>query len=382
LPEEIVNSINSKDIYAVSVLSGNRNFEGRISPHIKANYLASPPLVVAYALAGHMEFDLYKDSLGKSNDGKEIYLKDIWPSNKEIEETLADALNAEMFVKRYSNVSEGPKQWQEIKTEKTSIYNWDPGSTYVKKPPFFENLPKDPEGIKAIKEARPLLILGDMVTTDHISPAGNIQKESPTGEYFMEHQILPKDYNSYGSRRGNHEVMMRGTFANIRIKNEMAPGTEGGFTKVYPEEKVMPIYDAVKEYKKRGTDLVVIGGKEYGTGSSRDWAAKGTKLLGVKVVIAESFERIHRSNLIGMGVLPLQFTDKMNRKNLNLIGSELITIIELEKGIEPSNQVLVEIKYASGDIKKIKTLCRIDTKNELEYYKNGGILQYVLRKMM
>jgi len=382
LPEEIVNSINSKDIYAVSVLSGNRNFEGRISPHIKANYLASPPLVVAYAIAGHMEFDLYKDSLGKSKEGKEIYLKDIWPSNKEIEDTLADALNAEMFVKRYSNVSEGPKQWQEIKTENTSIYNWDSGSTYVKKPPFFENLPKDPEGIKAINDARPLLILGDMVTTDHISPAGNIQKESPTGEYFMEHQILPKDYNSYGSRRGNHEVMMRGTFANIRIKNEMAPGTEGGFTKVYPEEKVMPIYDAVKEYKKRGTDLVVIGGKEYGTGSSRDWAAKGTKLLGVKVVIAESFERIHRSNLIGMGVLPLQFTDKMNRKKLNLIGSELITIIELEKGIEPSDQVLVEIKYASGDIKKIKTLCRIDTKNEMEYYKNGGILQYVLRKMM
>ena len=382
LPEEIVDSINSKDIYAVSVLSGNRNFEGRISPHIKANYLASPPLVVAYALAGHMEFDLYKDSLGKSKEGKEIYLKDIWPSNKEIEDTLADALNAEMFVKRYSNVSEGPKQWQEIKTENTSIYNWDSGSTYVKKPPFFENLPKDPEGIKAINDARPLLILGDMVTTDHISPAGNIQKESPTGEYFMEHQILPKDYNSYGSRRGNHEVMMRGTFANIRIKNEMAPGTEGGFTKVYPEEKVMPIYDAVKEYKKRGTDLVVIGGKEYGTGSSRDWAAKGTKLLGVKAVIAESFERIHRSNLIGMGVLPLQFTDKMNRKNLNLIGSELITIIELEKGIEPSDQVLVEIKYASGDIKKIKTLCRIDTKNEMEYYKNGGILQYVLRKMM
>jgi len=382
LPEEIVNSINSKDIYAVSVLSGNRNFEGRISPHIKANYLASPPLVVAYAIAGHMEFDLYHDSLGKSKEGKEIYLKDIWPSNKEIEDTLADALNAEMFVKRYSNVSEGPKQWQEIKTENTSIYNWDSGSTYVKKPPFFENLPKDPEGIKAINDARPLLILGDMVTTDHISPAGNIQKESPTGEYFMEHQILPKDYNSYGSRRGNHEVMMRGTFANIRIKNEMAPGTEGGFTKVYPEEKVMPIYDAVKEYKKRGTDLVVIGGKEYGTGSSRDWAAKGTKLLGVKVVIAESFERIHRSNLIGMGVLPLQFTDKMNRKNLNLKGSELITIIELEKGIEPSDQVLVEIKYASGDIKKVKTLCRIDTKNEMEYYKNGGILQYVLRKMM
>jgi aconitate hydratase len=382
LPDEIVKAIEKEDIYAVSVLSGNRNFEGRISPHIKANYLASPPLVVAYALAGHMEFDLYNEPLGKSKEGKDIYLKDIWPSNKEIENTLREALNAEMFIKRYSNVSEGPKQWQKIKTKKTSIYNWDSSSTYVKKPPFFDNLPDKPEGFKEVKDARPLLILGDMVTTDHISPAGNIQKESPTGEYFMEHQILPKDYNSYGSRRGNHEVMMRGTFANIRIKNEMAPGTEGGFTKLYPEEKVMPVYDAVVEYKKRGTDLVVIGGKEYGTGSSRDWAAKGTKLLGIKVVIAESFERIHRSNLIGMGILPLQFADNMNRKNLNLIGSELISIIGLENGINPSDKVSVEIKYISGDIKKISTLCRIDTKNELEYYKNGGILQYVLRKMI
>jgi aconitate hydratase len=382
LPDGIVKAIEKENIYAVSVLSGNRNFEGRISPHIKANYLASPPLVVAYALAGHMEFDLYKEPLGKSKEGKDIFLKDIWPSNKEIEDTLREALNAEMFIKRYSNVSEGPKQWQEIKTENTSIYNWDPGSTYVKKPPFFENLSDKPEGFKPIKDARPLLILGDMVTTDHISPAGNIQKESPTGEYFMEHQILPKDYNSYGSRRGNHEVMMRGTFANIRIKNEMAPGTEGGFTKLYPEEKVMPVYSAVEEYKKRGTDLAVIGGKEYGTGSSRDWAAKGTKLLGVKVVIAESFERIHRSNLIGMGVLPLQFTEGNNRTNLNLIGSELITVLDIQKGVNPSDYVQVEIKYASGDIKKIKTLCRIDTKNELEYYKNGGILQYVLRNMI
>ncbi|MDA7783280.1 aconitate hydratase AcnA [Candidatus Pelagibacter sp.] len=382
LPEEIVQAIDKENIYAVSVLSGNRNFEGRISPHIKANYLASPPLVVAYALAGHMEFDLYKEPLGKSKDGKDVYLKDIWPSNKEIEDTLRESLNAEMFVKRYSNVSEGPKQWQEIKTENTSIYNWDSGSTYVKKPPFFENLPNQPEGFKPIKDARPLLILGDMVTTDHISPAGNIQKESPTGEYFMEHQILPTDYNSYGSRRGNHEVMMRGTFANIRIRNEMAPGTEGGFTKLYPEEKVMPVYNAVEEYKKRGTDLVVIGGKEYGTGSSRDWAAKGTKLLGVTVVIAESFERIHRSNLIGMGVLPLQFTEGNNRINLKLTGSELITVLQIEEGINASDHVQVEIKYASGDIKKIKTLCRIDTKNELEYYKNGGILQYVLRNMI
>ena len=382
LAENIVEAIQKENLYAVSVLSGNRNFEGRISPHIKANYLASPPLVVAYALAGHMEFDLIKDSFGKDKNGKDIFLKDIWPSNKEIEDTLKISLNADMFVKRYSNVSEGPKQWQEIKTEKSSIYNWDENSTYVKKPPFFENLSDDPEGFKEIKNARPLLILGDMVTTDHISPAGNIQKDSPTGEYFMNYQILPKDYNSYGSRRGNHEVMMRGTFANIRIKNEMAPGTEGGFTKLYPEEKVMSVYDAVVEYKKRGTDLVVIGGKEYGTGSSRDWAAKGTKLLGVKVVIAESFERIHRSNLIGMGILPLQFTENMNRKNLNLLGSELISVVDIEKGINPSDKVKVEIKYASGDVKIIDTLCRIDTKNELEYYKNGGILQYVLRNMI
>jgi len=382
LPENIVEAIQKENIYTVSVLSGNRNFEGRISPHIKANYLASPPLVVAYALAGHMEFDLYKEPLGKSKDGKDIYLKDIWPSNKEIEDTLRESLNAEMFVRRYSNISEGPKQWQKIKTENTSIYNWDPGSTYVKKPPFFDNLPNEPEGFSEIKDARPLLILGDMITTDHISPAGNIQIESPTGEYFMERQILPKDYNSYGSRRGNHEVMMRGAFANIRIRNEMVPEREGGFTKLYPEEKIMPVYDAVVEYKKRGTDLVVIGGKEYGTGSSRDWAAKGTKLLGVKVVIAESFERIHRSNLIGMGVLPLQFTDGMNRTNINLTGSELISVLDLKKGILPSDKIEVEIKYVSGDVKKVNMLCRIDTKNELEYYKNGGILQYVLRNMI
>ncbi len=382
LPENITDAVKQNNLYAVSVLSGNRNFEGRISPLVKANYLASPPLVVAYAIAGSMRMDLYKDPLGKDNKGQDVYLKDIWPSNKDIEDTLKQSLNPEMFVNRYSNVSEGPEQWQKIKVDKGSIYNWEENSTYVKKPPFFENLPDEPEGFKEIKDARPLLILGDMVTTDHISPAGSIQKESPTGNYFMKHQILPKDYNSYGARRGNHEVMMRGTFANIRIKNEMAPGTEGGFTKLYPEEKVMPIYDAVVEYKKRGTDLVVFGGKEYGTGSSRDWAAKGTKLLGIKAVIAESFERIHRSNLIGMGVLPLQFVDNMNRQNLKLKGSELISVLGLEKGINPGDHLEVEIKYATGDIKKIKMLCRIDTKNELEYYKNGGILQYVLRNMI
>ena len=382
LADNISETIKNNNIYAVSVLSGNRNFEGRISPLIKANYLASPPLVVAYAIAGNMWTDLYNEPLGKDNDGRDVYLKDIWPSNQEIEETLRNSLNAEMFIKRYSDVSKGPEQWQKIKTDESSIYNWEDTSTYVKKPPFFDNLTDEPEGFKEIKDARPLLILGDSITTDHISPAGSIQKDSPTGEYFMKHQILPKDYNSYGARRGNHEVMMRGTFANIRIRNEMAPGTEGGFTKLFPEEKVIPIYDAVVEYKKRGTDLVVIGGKEYGTGSSRDWAAKGTKLLGIKAVIAESFERIHRSNLIGMGILPLQFINDVNRKNLKLIGSELVSIMDIEKGINPSDEVTVEIKYVSGEIKKIKTLCRIDTKNELEYYKNGGILQYVLRNMI
>ena len=382
LPENISNAIKENDLYAVSVLSGNRNFEGRINAQVKANYLASPPLVVAYALAGSMNFDMYKDSLGKDKEGKDVYLKDIWPSNKEIEDTLLRSLNAEMFIKRYANVSLGPKEWQEIKTDATSIYKWDDHSTYVKRPPFFDNMTDNPEGFSAIKDARPLLILGDMITTDHISPAGSIQKESPTGEYFMKFQVVPKDYNSYGARRGNHEVMMRGTFANIRIRNEMAPGTEGGFTKLYPDEKVMPVFDAVTEYKKSGTDLVIIAGKEYGTGSSRDWAAKGTKLLGVKAVIAESFERIHRSNLVGMGVLPLQFIDGVDRKNLKLIGSELFTILNIEKGVNPLDKVDVEIKFTDGSIKKIKTLCRIDTENEVEYYKNGGILQYVLRKMI
>ena len=382
LPENISKSIKENDIYAVSVLSGNRNFEGRISPLVKANYLASPPLVVAYSLAGSMQVDLYKDPIGKDKDGKEVYLKDIWPSNKEIEAVLLKSLNPEMFRERYSNVLKGPLQWQNIKTKESSIYEWDDNSTYVKKPPFFENLSPEPEGFQPIKDARPLLILGDSVTTDHISPAGTIQKESPTGEYFMKHQILPKDYNSYGSRRGNHEVMMRGTFANIRIRNEVAPETEGGFTKLFPENKVMPIYDAVVEYKNRGTDLIVIGGKEYGTGSSRDWAAKGTKLLGIKAVIAESFERIHRSNLIGMGILPLQFINGINRQNLKLNGSELFTIVGLENGLKPLEEIETEIKYNNGEIKKIKVLSRIDTNNELEYYKNGGILQFVLRNMI
>ncbi len=382
LDDKISKSIRDKNLYAVSVLSGNRNFEGRISPDVKANYLASPPLVVAYAIAGSMDVDLFNDPIGQDKDGKDVFMKDIWPSNKEIEDLILKSISAEMFKSRYANVSEGPKEWQDIRVAESDIYNWNDGSTYVKKPPFFENLPEKPEGFKEIKEARPLLMLADTITTDHISPAGTIQKEGPTGSYFMERQVLPKDFNSYGTRRGNHEVMMRGTFANIRIRNEMAPGTEGGFTTLYPEKKIMSVYDASVEYQKRGTPLVVIAGKEYGTGSSRDWAAKGTKLLGIKAVIAESFERIHRSNLVGMGILPLQFIDGMDRKKLNLKGSELITIVDIEKGVSPRENVKVEIKYADGSVKVIDALCRIDTDNEILYYENGGILQYVLRKMI
>ena len=382
LNKDISDAINQNDLYAVSVLSGNRNFEGRISPDVKANYLASPPLVVAYAIAGTMNFDLYKSPLGKDKNGKDVFLKDIWPSNKEIEEIMLTSLDSEMFKKRYSNVSEGPKEWREINTVDSDIYNWQENSTYVKRPPFFDDLPDKPEGFKPINDARILLVLGDTVTTDHISPAGSIKKESPTGDYFEKFQIQQKDFNSYGARRGNHEVMMRGTFGNIKIRNEMAPGTEGGFTILYPEGKSMSVYEAAMEYKKRNEDLVVVAGKEYGTGSSRDWAAKGTKLIGIKAVLAESFERIHRSNLVGMGVLPLQFKEGFDRKKLNITGAELITVIDIKDGVKPREEVTCEIKYKDGTSKKIQVLCRIDTENEVEYYKNGGILQYVLRNML
>ena len=314
--------------------------------------------------------------------GKDVFLKDIWPTNKEINDVIQSSIDEEMFIKRYSNITVGPKEWNEIATKDNSIYEWKDESTYVKKPPFFENMSEKPEGFKEIKNARPLLILGDTVTTDHISPAGTIQKEGPTGEYFMKHQVQQKDFNSYGARRGNHEVMVRGAFGNIRIRNEMVKEKEGGYTKIYPEGKIVSVYDAAMEYKKRKENLVLIVGKEYGTGSSRDWAAKGTKLLGIKAVIAESFERIHRSNLVGMGILPLQFQSGFDRKKLDLQGSELISILDFEKGISPGDIVNCEIKFADGSTKKIKLLSRIDTANELEYYKNGGILQFVLRKMI
>ncbi len=381
LAEPIAGAIEEGDLVATAVLSGNRNFEGRISPHVKANYLASPPLVVAYAIAGSMTRDLQNDPLGKDTDGNLVYLKDVWPTNAEIAETIAKALTPDMFKNRYGNVSQGPKAWQAISVAEGETYQWQPGSTYIRHPSFFEGLSGAPAEISDISGARPLAMLGDSVTTDHISPAGGITADGPAGTYLTGHQVAPKDFNSYGSRRGNHEVMMRGTFANIRIRNEMAPGTEGGVTTHVPSGEVMSIYDAAMKYAEEGTPLIVIGGKEYGTGSSRDWAAKGTSLLGVKAVIVESFERIHRSNLVGMGVLPLQFKDGMNRETLKLDGSETFELMGLSGGITPGMNVALHIHRADGTKETVSLTCRIDTLDEIEYVKAGGILQYVLRNM-
>ena len=381
LAEPIASAIETEDLVATAVLSGNRNFEGRISPHVKANYLASPPLVVAYALAGSMTRDLGHDPLGKDSEGNPVYLKDIWPSNAEIRETIDKALTPAMFKARYANVSEGPKAWQEISVAEGETYNWQPGSTYIQHPTFFEGLSGAPAEITDISGARPLAILGDSVTTDHISPAGGIATDGPAGSYLNEHQVAPADYNSYGSRRGNHEVMMRGTFANIRIRNEMAPGTEGGVTRHMPSGDAMSIFDAAMRYADENVPLIVFGGKEYGTGSSRDWAAKGTRLLGVKAVIVESFERIHRSNLVGMGVLPLQFKGGMTRQTLKLDGSETFELTGLSGGLAPGMDVALHIHRADGVNEEITLTCRIDTLDEIEYVKAGGILQYVLRNM-
>ena len=382
LPEPIAEAVESGDLVVAAVLSGNRNFEGRIHPQVRANYLASPPLVVAYALAGSMKVDLRNDPLGEGADGKPVYLKDIWPSNQEIRETIRKALTPEMFRKRYGNVFEGPEEWRKVKVKTGMTFEWEGSSTYIAEPPYFHDMGREPKPLSDISMARPLALLGDSITTDHISPAGSIKKESPAGEYLISYQVRPADFNSYGARRGNHEVMMRGTFANIRIRNEMVPGVEGGMTKHLPDGKVMPIYEAAMLYLKEGVPLVVIGGKEYGTGSSRDWAAKGTLLLGVKAVIVESFERIHRSNLVGMGVLPLQFKDGMTRQSLKLDGSERYDILGVAQGLKPRGDLLCRIHRASGKTEEIKLLCRIDTVDELEYYRHGGILQYVLRHMM
>ena len=382
LPGPIADAITGGDLIAVSVLSGNRNFEGRVSPHTRANYLASPMLVVAYAIAGNMKVDLTKDPIGTDKKGKPVFLKDIWPSNEDIHKAIRKSVKASMFREQYATATAGDAQWKKIKTGGGLTYGWNKKSTYVKNPPYFEKLGEGLPKIADIRGARLLALLGDSITTDHISPAGSIKEASPGGSYLKEHGVKAADFNSYGSRRGNHEVMMRGTFANIRLRNEMAPGTEGGVTKLYPGGKEMSIYDASMAYQKKGTPLVIFAGKEYGTGSSRDWAAKGTRLLGVEAVIAESFERIHRSNLVGMGVLPLEFKGGVTRKSLKLDGSETIDIAGLEKGIKPRMDLSCRITYADGKTKTIDLLCRIDTANEVDYYLNGGILHYVLRNLI
>lgn len=379
LPEAIGQSVQKNDLVVSAVLSGNRNFEGRVHPQVRANWLASPPLVVAYALLGNTRVDLATAVLGNDPQGNPVYLKDIWPTQQEIATEVAKITHA-LFHKEYAEVFLGDKEWQSIEITESQAYLWDQDSTYVQRPPFFDNLPRHPEPVKSIENASILAVFGDSITTDHISPAGSIKAESPAGLYLKSHGVETKDFNSYGSRRGNHEVMMRGTFANIRIRNEMVPTIEGGFTRYIPTKETLSIYDAAMAYQENQVPLVIVAGKEYGTGSSRDWAAKGPRLLGVKAVIAESFERIHRSNLVGMGILPLQFIDDVTRKTLHLDGSEVINIVL--NGLHPGQKIDVQIKYASGEEKTITTLCRIDTQNELEYYNNGGILQYVLRNRL
>ncbi|MFN4208985.1 MAG: aconitate hydratase AcnA [Devosia sp.] len=380
LPTEISKAVQAGDLVAASVLSGNRNFEGRVNPDVKANFLASPPLVVAYAIAGSMKIDITKDPIGTSRDGKPVYLKDIWPSNHEVAEIVRKHVTKEMFQGRYSDVFKGDTNWQNIVIEGGETYGWNSSSTYVQNPPYFEGMSMEPKPITNVKDAKVLALFLDSITTDHISPAGSFKATTPAGKYLEERQVAPRDFNSYGARRGNHEVMMRGTFANIRIKNQMLPGVEGGYTKG-PDGSQMAIYDAAMAYQAAGTPLVIFAGKEYGTGSSRDWAAKGTNLLGVRAVIAQSFERIHRSNLVGMGVIPLQFKDGESWQTLGLDGTETIDIEGVTE-IAPRAQVTVKITRADGSVVNVDTLCRIDTANELDYYKHGGILHYVLRSLV
>ncbi len=382
LPDPIAKGIDDGDLVAAAVLSGNRNFEGRINPWVKANYLASPPLVVAYALAGSMTFDLYNDPLGKDLDGKHVYLKDIWPSNKDVAKTVDLCVERAMFENRYGNVYEGPNEWKAISSGGNQLFNWPDSSTYIKYPPYFENMEPEPSDPEDILGARPLLILGDSVTTDHISPAGAIPKDGPAGDYLLGYQIRPEDFNSFGSRRGNHEVMMRGTFANIRIRNEMVPNKEGGYSIHYPTNEEDSVYKVAMRYKDEGVPLVAIGGKLYGSGSSRDWAAKGSALLGIKAVIVESFERIHRSNLIGMGIMPLVFKNGQDRKLLNLDGTEIWDLTGMADGITPSMDVNACFTRSNGNKESITLLSRIETLDEVDYYLHGGILQYVLRRML
>ena len=382
LPEPVANGIQAGDLVAAAVLSGNRNFEGRIHANVRANYLASPPLVVAYALAGSMDVDLYHDPLGRDSEGNPVYLKDIWPSPEEINETMRKSVRSEMFKREYSHATEGDDRWNKMPVPQGELFKWDMQSTYVRQAPYFEGMNKIPGEPKPIHGARVLALLGDSVTTDHISPAGSIEKNGPAARYLTNNDVLPKDYNQYGARRGNHEVMMRGTFANIRLKNFLAPGTEGGVTVHLPDKKQMSIYDAAMQYQKEGIPLIVIAGKEYGTGSSRDWAAKGPRLLGIKAAIAENFERIHRSNLIGMGIVPLIFKPGENLKTHNLTGFETFDILGIGPGLKLHQELTVKANADDGKVTEFKVICRIDTPAEMDYYRHGGILEYVLRQLL
>ena len=382
LPESIARAVEEHGLVVCSVLSGNRNFEGRISPHVRANYLASPPLVVAYALAGRMDLDLYHEPLGQGSDGQDVYLKDIWPSGEEVLETAREAVTTEMFSRKYADVFSGDETWQALPIPSGDRFDWEEQSTYIKQPPFFQDMPREPQPLKNIPGMRVLALLGDSVTTDHISPAGSIPQKEPSGDYLIAQGVEPGDFNSFGSRRGNHEVMMRGTFGNIRLRNLLVPGTEGGYTRHPSSQEPLPIYDAAMKYKEEGTPLLVIAGKEYGSGSSRDWAAKGARLLGVEAVLAETYERIHRSNLIGMGILPLQFLEGENRETLNLSGLESYDLLGLEEGLEPRQELTLKATNPGGSVKTFSVLCRVDTPNEATYYQHGGILHYVLRSML
>jgi aconitate hydratase len=382
LPEPVVNAIQDGDLVAAAVLSGNRNFEGRIHPNVRANYLASPPLVVAYALAGSMDTDLYNEPLGNDLEGKPVYLRDIWPTPQEVQETMRKSVRSEMFIKEYSQATEGDEQWKNMPVPQGELFQWDLQSTYVREAPYFDGMSRTPAELKEIKGARVLALLGDSVTTDHISPAGSIERNGPAARYLTNNDVLPKDFNQYGARRGNHEVMMRGTFANIRLKNMLAPGTEGGVTVHLPDKKQTSIYDAAMQYQKEGIPLIVVAGKEYGSGSSRDWAAKGPRLLGVKAVIAESYERIHRSNLIGMGIVPLQFKPGENLKYYNLTGFETFEIVGISDGLKLRQTLTVRATRDDGEVQEFTVICRIDTPAELEYYRHGGILEFVLRQLL
>jgi aconitate hydratase len=381
LPPENSKAINENDLVVAAVLSGNRNFEGRVNADVRANYLASPPLVVAYAIAGSMYTDMIKDPLGEDSKGKKVFLKDIWPSNKEIGAFVSKNITKKIFAKRYADVFKGDPNWRKISVKGGMTYAWDKKSTYVQNPPYFVGMSKQPKALEDIVEARVLALLGDSITTDHISPAGSIKIDSPAGKYLIEHKVKSSDFNQYGTRRGNHEIMMRGTFANIRLKNQMVPGVEGGFTVHYPSKQRMTIYDAAMKYKSENVPLVVFAGKEYGTGSSRDWAAKGSLLLGIRAVIAQSLERIHRSNLIGMGVMPLLFEEGTSWQSLGLKGNEQVTIRGLHGELKPRQRLIAEIVMGDGTLKRVPLICRIDTLDELDYFKNGGILQYVLRQL-